>query len=456
MPRMLPLSYIRNQQSLAICFVLGSQPDYLVSDMSWVEDLADEVLVGVSGCHEEWLAQLPEKKRSVFSCVEQLSEGEMANELIAIARSTWLLFLRDGETVSHKDLSRLCHLLNHPILPCYEMPIRSYGLTTDSLGKTCEERYRDISQDISKEWESYHETYMIRLFRKDSELSFGSSLCDVNIDESSTLRCRPFRCAVPIHAFSSSNMLEVLGYNRNEVLLRIHEIQTILKPHDSRVFESFGMQCLEQGLHERSLAPFYRAVELNPRDFLSMNALGYACMQLERYEEAFHWWRRAISVNPGIHMSYMNIGVLYMRLGQWQKAVEHLGRALVIQPDDPLSHYNLGQCFVRLGDYQRGAQHFQQAIRYDPKYLSAYVDFGCLLQSVGNLSQAVLLFEKALSLAPDSEAALFSCGSAYKQLGRDAEAEELWRRLAKLFPESRFLPQLKERWPEMSFVGETG
>jgi tetratricopeptide (TPR) repeat protein len=421
--------------------------------MSWVEDLADEVLVGVvSGCHEEWLAQLPEKKRSVFSCAEQLGEGEMANELIALARSTWLLFLRDGETVSHKDLSRLCYLLNHPILPCYEMPIRLYGLTTDSFGKTCEERYQDIS--IGRQ--SYHETSMIRLFRKDSGLSFGSSLCSVNIDENSTLRCRPFRCAVPIHVFSSSNMSEVLGYNRNEVLLRIQEIQTTLKPHDSRVFEALGMQCLEQGLHERSLAPFSRAVELNPRDFLSMNALGYACMQLERYEEAFRWWRQALSVNPGIHMSYMNIGVLHMRLGQWQKAVEYLGRALAIQPDDPLSHYNLGQCFVRLGDYLRGAQHFQQAIRYDPKYLSAYVDFGCLLQSVGNLSQAVLLFEKALSLAPDSEVALFSCGSAYKQLGRDAEAKELWRRLAKLFPESRFLRQLKDRWPEMSLVVETG
>lgn len=102
----------------------------------------------------------------------------------------------------------------------------------------------------------------------------------------------------------------------------------------------------EQGLIERGIAEYHRALEFNPGDTIALNQLGSAHWKAGRRDKAVLVFLDAIAADPGDVSAHNNLGAVLAEMGMIEEAVEEFREALRIDPDAPESHSNLAVYYL--------------------------------------------------------------------------------------------------------------
>ena len=171
---------------------------------------------------------------------------------------------------------------------------------------------------------------------------------------------------------------------------------------------------LEQ--HERAIADYDRAIELNPRYATAYHNRGIACSNLEEYERAIADYDRAIELSSQEPAAYRNRGIAYADLKQYQQAIADYERAIELNPEDATAYHNRGLAYRNLKEYERAVADYDQAIELNPEDATAYHNRGSAYGNLQEYQRAIADYERAIELNPEYAAAYHNRGSAYGNL----------------------------------------
>lgn len=440
---------IKSSQSLSVCFRTKSSKTGEPYDFQAICEIADQILVAVNEDNNEFLSAAEEIGAHRIENSTKKSEHEILNQLISTATSDWILLLGSDEMLARQDIPRLCYLLNHPIKPCYEVPIRYYSENQIPRSRARENTYRELP----KEFRYFTQANHLKLFRKDAAVSFYDTPHSIALGNTSTLRCPPFRTSIPIHCLDL-DAKKTQDYNRRQLRIQIAQAHTTQEPENGRAHLALGMEYLEARQIQKAVPPLERANQLLPKHLIALNALAFAYMETGRYDAALKLWQVTLKLNPRFHMAFSNIAVLEMRQQRFGRAVEMLKQSLSIQPDDPHSHYNLGFCYAKGGNFEEAIKHYRAAINFDPKYLPPYSDLGAILIEKNQLDEAEALLGRVLSAHPEHDSAFFNMGHLRIKQGRNKEGLTMLAHWISRHPGTPEANALLERLPILKKILE--
>jgi len=137
-------------------------------------------------------------------------------------------------------------------------------------------------------------------------------------------------------------------------------------PFKASAFNNLGAALRELGEEERALAPFNRAVKLNPKsaDGYINRGIGYG--KMGRYELALFNFNSALAINPNLAKAFYNRGIVYLEQGQFQRAIADWTRAIQINPSLAQAYISRGNLYLHLGRSDQAQADFLKAQSLGP------------------------------------------------------------------------------------------
>jgi tetratricopeptide (TPR) repeat protein len=185
---------------------------------------------------------------------------------------------------------------------------------------------------------------------------------------------------------------------RHERAIADYDRAIELDPGFAQAYYNRGTRCAALGWHERAIADFDRAIELDLRDAQAYSNRGTSYAALGWHERAIADFDRAIELDPRVAQAYFNRGTSYATLGQHERAIADFDRAIELDPRDAQAYSNRGNTYAALGRHERAIADCDQALTLDPCYANAWLNKGAVLGNQGNLTAALPCFEKAAEL----------------------------------------------------------
>ncbi|MFC1589999.1 tetratricopeptide repeat protein [Candidatus Omnitrophota bacterium] len=167
------------------------------------------------------------------------------------------------------------------------------------------------------------------------------------------------------------------------------------------IHNNLGRTYYYMGDHEKAIALFRKAAELNPSYANAFLNLGNVYNNLGRKEDAIGAYKKAIEADPGFADAYNNMGSTYQAIGRNEEALAMYREAIKADPDSPRAYNNLGLLYHNRGKYKEAMHLYNKAIEKDPYFLDAYNNLGSLYGMMGNNEKALALFKKVIGIDPD-------------------------------------------------------
>jgi tetratricopeptide (TPR) repeat protein len=203
-------------------------------------------------------------------------------------------------------------------------------------------------------------------------------------------------------------------------------------PDHPGAFFQAGYCLARLGKNQEAVAPYRRAILLQPRDSIARSNLCGVYGRLDRLEEAVETCKQALQLDPDLAEAHNNLAWSYHREGRYSEAVESGKQAIRLQPDFAMAHYNLGNGYAGLKEYGRAADAYKQAIRLDYDYAEAHLNLGAAYHQAGRYPEAVESYKRALRLKPLMPEGHLNLGMAYLKLGDKSSALEEYKVLKDL------------------------
>ncbi len=205
-------------------------------------------------------------------------------------------------------------------------------------------------------------------------------------------------------------------------------------PGSSRLHNNLGEVYLRRDEHEKAVAEFRRAIEINPRDAGADNNLGVVYRKTGRLPEAEAAFRQALALKPDYVEAHVNLGRLYLAGGKAAEAAAEFETAVKINPFNPGARYQLGCARMQSGRAAEAEDEFRRALALDPRHRGAREALGELLARAGR-------YEEAARIRPDSAEARNNLGLRYLEKAKHDRAISEFRialRINPRFPEARY------------------
>ncbi len=122
------------------------------------------------------------------------------------------------------------------------------------------------------------------------------------------------------------------------------------------------------GNHDRAIAYFREALEVDPENRRALFGLGTSLIATEQYGEATNVLARSIELEPGDYFAINNLAWLHatardIRFRDGRRAVEYARRALVISPSDYRVWSTLASAYYVSGQYASARRAAEEALR---------------------------------------------------------------------------------------------
>jgi tetratricopeptide (TPR) repeat protein len=201
---------------------------------------------------------------------------------------------------------------------------------------------------------------------------------------------------------------------------------------------NLGLNYLQQGRMDESIAHYQQAVNLKPNDAQAHNNLGLGLFQLGRLDEAITHFQKAVDLKPDYTEAHSNLGGALLQKGKADEAVIQFQRALQINPNYAGTRYNLGLSFFLLGRMGEAIAQYQKALEIQPNYTDAQKNLAwvlatCPQASLRNGQKAIELAEQASQLTGGGNPLILRIlAAAFAETGRFSEAMETAQRALRL------------------------
>jgi tetratricopeptide (TPR) repeat protein len=228
-----------------------------------------------------------------------------------------------------------------------------------------------------------------------------------------------------------------------------------------------GMSFHERGLYAQAMAPFKRAVEIDPHFGMAFaklavvhNNLGlsqqrdeYAKRALdqidrlptrERYyiqglyytprpetrERGIDAYKQGLALHPEHHAMRHNLGLMYFLTERFRDAIPHYEELIGRGTTTASTHGQLAMSFVSLGEVQRGREVIEAYLRRYPESGQGLRYYGEALLAEGRLDDAHTAFERSATLNPGAYQTRMGLWSVAVLQSRAADAEAVVKQLA--------------------------
>jgi tetratricopeptide (TPR) repeat protein len=160
----------------------------------------------------------------------------------------------------------------------------------------------------------------------------------------------------------------------------------------SDVYYNRGLAWGKKGDHDKAIADYTRAIEIDPKYAKAYNNRGFSWYNKGDYDKAIADYTKAIEINQNYAKAYNNRGFSWYNKGDYDRAIVDYTKAIEIEPKDPTAYNRLAWLMATCPDgrYRNG-------------------------------KRAVELAEKAIALKDDANF-LDTLAAAYAEAGRFQEA----------------------------------
>jgi len=122
------------------------------------------------------------------------------------------------------------------------------------------------------------------------------------------------------------------------------------------------------GNHERAIAFFRQALEVDPTNRRALFGLGTSLIATEQYSEATNVLIRSMELEPSDYFAFNNLAWLHatardIRFRDGGRAIEYAQRALVLAPSDYRVWSTLAESYYVSGQYARARRAAEEALR---------------------------------------------------------------------------------------------
>jgi tetratricopeptide (TPR) repeat protein len=147
--------------------------------------------------------------------------------------------------------------------------------------------------------------------------------------------------------------------------------------------------------------------------------------QLREHEKAIADFVQAIEVNPDHAHAYVGRGAARLNLWQTEAALADLNTAIGLDPKIPLAYYDRGLVHYLHRDYEKALSDFTQAIELDPTLANAYWIRAYVYSSstLSDTTKAVTDINHFVSMAPNSAVSYAARGGFYIRIDEYDKAE---------------------------------
>ena len=139
------------------------------------------------------------------------------------------------------------------------------------------------------------------------------------------------------------------------------------------------------------------------------------------YEKAVWEYQKAIGMDPQSVAAYNGIGIAYTMLEKYSKAVAAQQKALELQPSFATAHAGLGLAYFRQNKTELALKHYRQAVALDPRFLEAHLKIAMILLNRQRYAEATDTYLVIVALQPDDAEAYHNLGLCYAYQAKAAD-----------------------------------
>jgi tetratricopeptide (TPR) repeat protein len=199
----------------------------------------------------------------------------------------------------------------------------------------------------------------------------------------------------------------------------------------AQVHHNLGIVHQRRGQHERAIAEFRTAADLDPTHAATRILLGTSLLALGRVAEATTCLEAAVELAPRETLARRQLAAAYEQGGDWGGAVDQLRVLRELSPKEPEYIYRLGRAYLRLSE-----QSLEKLRDLDPDSARSQQALGHSYRVQGRPDLALLAFGRAARADPTLPEIHLAMAQIYMEQKRWAEARrEIELELA-LVPES--------------------
>ena len=172
-------------------------------------------------------------------------------------------------------------------------------------------------------------------------------------------------------------------------------------PDEKRVHFDLAKYYQGQGMIQKAIEEFNKALKLDPKFGYAINQLAYLYSGMNEFETALEYFKEYAAVSPGDANPYDSMGEMYFRMGKLDESIERFKQAIKVKPDFP-SGWKISYIFALKENYIEAFKWIDQHISQAPSL--PLKSHGYQLKAfyyyiLGNLEQAFATVDKAEELA---------------------------------------------------------
>jgi tetratricopeptide (TPR) repeat protein len=232
--------------------------------------------------------------------------------------------------------------------------------------------------------------------------------------------------------------LSVWTYQRNRVWkneLALWSDVVKKSPNKARPHHNLGMALENQGMIDKAIAHYQKALQADPKYYRSHVNRGRALPDRGDIDGATEHYLAALRIKPNNSAAHNNLGVVLYKKGQFSKAIEHFLRALQIRQSYEDAYFNLGVVLARQGKTDEATSRFYQALRLNPDHAEAHSNLGSMYINRGIIDKAIYHSNEALRLNPKLIEPHNNIGIALMQQGKIDAAISHFQKTLELKPD---------------------
>jgi tetratricopeptide (TPR) repeat protein len=172
------------------------------------------------------------------------------------------------------------------------------------------------------------------------------------------------------------------------------------RPDHSQAYLHRGFIYAQLRRHQKALADFSRAVELDPKSWEARYNRGNAYGRLGQREKAIGDYSKAIELDEKLAPAWSNRGGYLKQLGQPDKALADFSQAIKLVPKNPYYRFNRGHLYDGQGQPAKAVEDYSRAIELDAKFISAWFARGEAYDKLGQHDKALADYHAVVRMDP--------------------------------------------------------
>ncbi|MHB1354461.1 MAG: tetratricopeptide repeat protein [Anaerolineae bacterium] len=121
-----------------------------------------------------------------------------------------------------------------------------------------------------------------------------------------------------------------------------------------------GIRHAAQGRHDKAIACFDHALEIDPLDGFALFNKAYSLSVSGHPEESLSWYDQCLAIYPQYYLAWCNKGWDLYLLGRYAEAIESLDRGLALNRYDAALLYNKACAEDALGHESEAAHYYRR------------------------------------------------------------------------------------------------